>query len=193
MLAESGDDIFSLIYPLVEKFVDGDTLKKLNPPETRKTVSEMWLAGASYAEILNALNGKSARIHAGSQRRKVTVQHIVDICDGELAFDGMLVLGAIAEIVEDDLELFDTTIPDSIRLLQRRIKYGLPDELTVRVYELGFSERVIAQELSEVLKGLPVANRFMLIEQIKINRDELQRILDQYPAYFSEVLERYVD
>jgi POLQ-like helicase len=64
--------------------------------------------------------------------------HIVDACDGELAFDGMLILGAIAEVLETNFKLSGTTIANSVRMLQKRIKYGLPNSLSVRLYELGF-------------------------------------------------------
>lgn len=192
--SEGNDDdaIYSLLYPLIDKFIEGDTLKKISPDTQRTTLALMWIQGKSYQEIHAHLLENGAWLQAGSQRRKVLMSHVVDACDGELAFDGMLVLGAIAEILEGNSELLDTTIPNSVRMLQKRIKYGLPDSLSVRLYELGFADRVISQELKEFLSDKSVPNNYMLIQEFNRNADALSGIFDQYPAYFSDVLGKYM-
>jgi hypothetical protein len=191
---ENDDDvIYSLLYPLIEKFIDGDTLKKISPDTQRTALALMWIQGKSYQEIHTYLLENGAWLQAGSQRRKVLMSHVVDACDGELAFDGMLVLGAIAEILEGNSELLDTTIPDSVRMLQKRIKYGLSESLSVRLYELGFADRVISQELNEFFSGKSVRNNHMLKQEFKQNRNALSGIFAQYPAYFSDVCAKCMD
>jgi len=43
----------------------------------------------------------------------------------------------------------DTTIPDMIRSLQKKIKYGLNSDAAIKFYELGFSDRVLTQDLAD--------------------------------------------
>lgn len=189
--SESDDDLFVTLYPVIEKYIDGETLKKFSTEEARFLTSLGWILGKSYFTVLSELQAIGAKVIAGSQRRKITLPHIVDVCDGELAYDGMLVLGAIAELLEAVPEYSDTTIPDSLRLLQKRIKYGLPDKLSVRIYELGFSDRVVAQKLSGYMATKNVSNNYMLIQEIKNNMDEVRGILASYPSYFSDVLNKF--
>lgn len=189
--SEDDDELFSVLYPIIEKYIDGDTLKKISIHDSRKSIALNWIQGTSYAEILSNLNEDGAKIQAGSQRRNITIPNVVDICDGELAYDGMLILGAVAEILETDAEFTDTTIPDSIRLLQKRIKYGLPDPLSVRIFELGFCDRVIAQNLGKYLAQKNVLNNYSLIQEIKENLNEVSDIISQYPSYFSSVLDKF--
>jgi hypothetical protein len=61
----------------------------------------------------------------------------------------------------------------------------------VRVYELGFADRVISQELKEFFADKSVPNNYMLIHEFKQNRDALNDIFAGYPAYFSDVWARY--
>ena len=191
--SENDNELFSVLYPIIEKYIDGETLNKVSIQEARKSTALSWMIGKSYYEMLLDLYKVNAKIMAGSQRRKITLAHVVDICDGELSFDGMLILGAIAEILESDAKFVDTTIPDSIRLLQKRIKYGLPDSLSVRIYELGFSDRVIAQKLGKYMATKNAPDNDMLIQEIKNSMDDLKSIVSRYPVYFSEVLSSYED
>lgn len=186
------DDMFAQLTPIVEKFIEGTNLKKVVPETLRPQIMQTWISGASYAEIKDFIVTAGGKIQAGSKTRKLTIQHVVEICEGELAFDGMLILGAIAEVLESHAELQDTTIPDSVRMLQKRIKYGLPNELSVRVFELGFSERVIAQRIAAVLEAAPINNRYMLIEAVRNHQTQIEAELALFPAYFTEVLHRHV-
>lgn len=96
-------------------------------------------------------------------------------------------------MIENHPDLSDTTIPDSVRMLQKRIKYGLPTDLSVQIFELGFSERVIAQKVAAILQDTPIHNRYMLVQAIQDYADTLIELIDQYPAYFREVLNRHID
>jgi len=107
-------------------------------------------SGRPFYELLSLLNDAGARFGIGRNARYPTIEYVVDICENALAYDGMLVIGAVTELYTFGHPDDDAT-SDMLRNLQKRLKYGLPSSLPVMLYELGFSDRVIAIELSEVL------------------------------------------
>jgi hypothetical protein len=79
-------------------------------------------------------------------QRQPTIIHVVDICEGGLGFDGMLIVGAVADNFET-IRPGETNVPSLLRLLQKQIRYGLPSDNPIRFYEMGFADRAIAQSL----------------------------------------------
>ena len=79
-----------------------------------------------------------------------------------------------------------------IRLFQKQLKYGLPTQTIFTLYELGFSDRVIAQNLAKSL-NLTNATRRELIKELKTNRVNAEKVIDAYPSYFREQLKHCLD
>jgi len=77
-----------------------------------------------------------------------------------------------------------------LQLFQKRLKYGLPTEATIILYELGFSDRVIAQELSDLIVG---DSRTAVRRSLKEKQTNIEAVLERYPRYFTaEVFEKLV-
>ena len=72
-----------------------------------------------------------------------------------------------------------------LQLFQKRLKYGLPTETTIALYELGFSDRVIAQDLATSL-NLDATQKKDLVKALKKDRDGAMAIMENYPSYFQE-------
>lgn len=70
-------------------------------------------------------------------------------------------------------------------MFQKRLKYGLPTDATIALYELGFSDRAIAKELASSL-GLANQQRKDVKISIKSNRVSVLTVIDKYPRYFLE-------
>ena len=116
----------------------------------------------------------------------------------------MLLLGAIAEMLEawptitigqgdwsaDAISICNTTIPDMIRILQKKIKYGLNSKAAIVFYEMGFSDRVLAQEL---VSGYdPELDTSAKSDFISASKENIRTTLICYPSYFSTILETLV-
>ena len=99
------------------------------------------------------------------------------------------------------LSLIQSTI-EALRLLQgeeiviewfeliiKRIRYGLPRIRDIYIYELGFSDRIIAQEISAVLPVTTLDNKKAIKNALKINKTQIKEILIKYPSYFLQRLE----
>jgi len=94
-------------------------------------------------------------------------------------------VSALCEFVEM-LDREGTGDPiNRLQLFQKRLKYGLPTETTIALYELGFSDRVISQDLAASL-NLTATQKNDLVKAFKKNRDAAMVVMKKYPAYFQE-------
>ena len=110
--------------------------------------------------------------------------------ENALGFDGAHVLGAITE-------LFGLLVPDSedgpvtlLQGLQKRFKYGLPSGAPIVLYEAGFSDRSLAQDLARLVPG--VTSRSTMRDALRAERETVAATLSGYPQYFMRVFERVV-
>ena len=117
----------------------------------------------------------------GTQRREFKIDHVVEVCEGVLAYDGALVVSAVCELVQDDTG----EQVNRLKLFQKRLKYGLPSETTIALYELGFSDRVIVQDLVASL-NLAATQKKDIVKVLKQNREEANLAVEKYPRYFQE-------
>jgi len=72
-----------------------------------------------------------------------------------------------------------------LQLFQKRLKYGLPTATTIALYELGFSDRVIAQDLATSL-NLDATQKKNLVNALKKDRDGARAVMEKYPSYFQD-------
>ena len=72
-----------------------------------------------------------------------------------------------------------------LQLFQKRLKYGLPTETTIALYELGFSDRVIAQDLAASL-NLSGTQKRDLVKALNQDLDGANAVMGKYPSYFQE-------
>ena len=99
-------------------------------------------------------------------------------------------MGALCEFIETlDSEGTDDLI-SRLQLFQKRLKYGLPTETTITLYELGFSDRVISQDLTMSL-NLSVSQKKDVIKALKQNQDEAIAVIEKYPTYFLERMNEF--
>ena len=61
----------------------------------------------------------------------------------------------------------------------------IPTETTIAIYELGFSDRVIAQDLAASL-NLTATQKKDLVKALKKDRDGARAVMEKYPNYFQE-------
>ncbi len=181
------EEIIVASWPIIEKNIQNRTFKKCDPPEILRDVVVEWIRGKPFHELFAILSSANARIIAKTQRRRFKLDHIIDICENAFAYDGTLVLGAIAEIIELIRPENTGDLISKLQELQKRLKYGLPSSSAITLYELGFADRVIAIDISLFFEG-DSPNKYAIIRGIKENEHEIRRIIDKYPAYFQMIL-----
>lgn len=177
-------EALDLVWPLLTQHINGGVFTKFDKPEVLKEIVHGWIIGKSFSDLLKIVHKRKTKMIWGSRRREFKIDHIVDVCEGTLAYDCALLVGALCEFIEtlgqDDTE--DNI--DRIQLFQKRIKYGLPNESTIKLYELGFSDRVIAQELDAAICPIDGSN-YNVKKHLRVFHSEALGVLAKYPSYFT--------
>lgn len=168
---------------MLTRHINSGVFTKFDKPEVLKEIAHGWISGKPFSDLLKIIHKREAKMIWGTRRREFKIDHVVDVCEGALAYDGALVVGALSEFIEtlgqdDTVELIS-----HLQVFQKRLKYGLPTETTIALYELGFSDRVIAQDLATSL-NLAATEKKDLVKALKKDREGAKVVLEKYPSYF---------
>lgn len=178
-------DALDLAWPLLTRHINSGVFTKFDKPEVLKEIAHGWISGKPFGDLLKIIRERKAKMIWGTRRREFKIDHVVDVCEGTLAYDGALVVGAVCEFIETLDQDGTGDLIDRLQLFQKCLKYGLPTETTIALYELGFSDRVIAQDLTTSL-NLNATQKKDLVKALKKDRDGARAVMEKYPSYFQE-------
>lgn len=181
------DELMHAVWPIVCRKIKNKTFKKCNSLEALENLTHNWINGVSFHEILSGIKSEGAKLIAKSQTREYKIGHIVEVCENALAFDGMLIIGAISEVVSLTLGEDAKDLIRSLQELQKRLKYGLPNLESITLFELGFADRVVSSELALFISPRFI-NRKSVLQEIKNNEQSIRGVLDRFPSYYSSAL-----
>jgi hypothetical protein len=176
-------DALDLAWPLLTRHIKSGVFTKFDKPEVLKEIAHGWINGKPFSDLLKIIRKRKAKMVWGTRRREFKIDHVVDVCEGTLAYDGALVVGAVCEFIETLDQDGTGDLINRLQLFQKRLKYGLPTETTIALYELGFSDRVIAQDLAASL-NMAATQKKDLVKALKKDRDGARVVMEKYPAYF---------
>ena len=178
-------EALDLAWPLLTRHINGGVFTKFDKPEVLKEIVHGWISGKPFSDLLKIIRKRKAKMIWGTRRREFKIDHVVDVCEGTLAYDGALVVGAVCEFIETLDQDGTGELINRLQLFQKRLKYGLPTETTIALYELGFSDRVISQDLAASL-NLAATQKNDLVKALKQDRDGANAVMEKYPRYFQE-------
>jgi replicative superfamily II helicase len=174
-----------ILWPLSIKILDSESLDKLVGEDAGIFIAKKWISGKSYVGILDLATEKGYQFIYRNKATQLKVENILDVCDGALGYDLMLIVGAIADLMESIFSFGEQA--DEVRMLQRSLKLGLSSSLEHWLFAQGLSDRVICKDLAEwiVLLGdeKDIGDSFFLN-----HKDYLGSILDGYPTVFSRAV-----
>jgi hypothetical protein len=185
--SETEEELLGLIWSCAVKHIQNDNFRKWRPLESLAVLARGWIKGESFGSLHDAMIAAGAKIGLKSRTRSPKVEHIVEMGESALGFDAAHVLGAIVDIcglVRPGDE--EAPVP-LLHKLQKRLKYGLPSESAVVLYEAGFSDRVLSIELASVIGD--ATNRSAMTLSLRRLRAEVVSALRRYPRYYSRVLD----
>jgi superfamily II DNA/RNA helicase len=183
--------LFEFFWPIIAINVHNPNFSKCNTPSALAVLGNSWIQGKTFELLYKEFIESGAKYMAGTQLWSYKIEDVIDICENGLAYHGILMLSAIIELIPSlEIEEGDGLI-DAIRILQKKIKYGLPDQMAIMLYELGFADRVVAIELSTLLIDIPV-EKDIVVHSLKAKQAEVFQKLNLYPSYFSEVYKNQV-
>jgi len=187
---DSSDDLLSLIWPLLVRLSDASRVHDTEPPTAIENLARRWLSGEPFGKLLDGMAADGAKYPYGKQRRDFDIDMVVEICEQSFGFEFALLLAAIRESFaarasEDDSEKFKGLAD----LLQKRLKYGLRSQDSISYFEAGFAERVVAQAIADEIRWESASNTFNARRLVRENKDDVARILRDFPSYFTSVFE----
>ncbi len=181
-------EILDLAWPLLTQHINGGVFTKFDKPEVLKEIAHGWISGVTFNDLLKIIHKHKTKMIWGTRRREFKIDHVVDVCEGTLAYDGALLIGALCEFIETLDQDSTTELINRLQLLQKRLKYGLPTESTIALYELGFSDRVISQDLAKSI-NLKEFQKNEVLNALKQDQDGARAMMEKYPTYFKERME----
>ena len=191
LAAQSEGELFDITWPLIADYIHNRTFNKFDRKNILKEIAKQWISGTPFFKLFQIADKNACRLGKGKSPRKVKIENIVDICESGIAYDGALLVSAICEFVEF-LDRNDTSdLIDQLQTFQKRLKYGLPEETAVALYELGFSDRVISQDLTTSIKLTSTQGKD-LVGTLKQNKKVAKTVLRKYPSYFQDRLNQLV-
>lgn len=179
-------ELLDNLWPILAENIHNSVFVKCNQPKVIREIAFEWIQGRSYSDLFVMIHDSGAKIIAKTKRRNFKMDHIVDICDNGFAYEGTLIVGAIADFLELIQQENMSELQEKLHTLQKRLKYGLASPMAITLYEMGFSDRVVSMALSQVFEDL-VPDRDIILRTLKTRQEQIFEVLDHYPLYFSEV------
>ena len=184
---ENEKEIINLIWPLFVNYIGG-IFKRFDDHELLKEIVYEWICGKTFEELLQIVHKRKYKMIWGTQRRKkVEIDDIVNLCENSISYDSILIVNAICEFLPS-LTQENKELLHRLQILQKRLKYGLPTETTIILYELGFSDRVIVQDIEYTLNLISTQKNELLAELSKKRTEAIMKI-NKYPMYFQKKME----
>lgn len=183
-LANSTDpiDVLKLLWPVIHKY--STNLPRSITEDLLLQACILWISGKGFPGILNYLSGEKFG------NRHATVDHIVDLCENSYGFEGSVIVGTCIEL----LELIDSGVPvnrDLLLPLQKMLKYGLPEDFQMKLYEMGLSDRNLVIDIASMVKS--EKRVYSEDEILPALRNEKERIKSHIKANFPAYFERKFD
>jgi superfamily II DNA/RNA helicase len=191
LAAVNENEILKLIWPLLTLYIHNGVFRKFDNQEVLLEITQLWTEGQPFHFLLETIQERKSKLIWGKRYRDFKIEHVVEVCEGGLAYDGALIINAIIEIIELVNPEGNDELINRLQLFQKKLKYGLSDELTISIYELGFTDRVIANEISKVISSNP--NKKDVLYGLRSNSKKVDSILKKYPTYYSEVFKHIVE
>ncbi len=176
-------ELFKNIWNIFDQHISNVRYRYISDREKVKQSVFGWVNGVSYKKLYKILNNQKI-----SSNRKMSMEYCVEIFEGGISFEGATILNSIKELLPENglneslNRLFDQ--------LEKQVKYGLPDIKSVNLYELGFRDRCVAQELSALITEGD--NKSSIRLELLEKKDIVCQLLSNYPSYFMNIFERII-
>ena len=192
IVAENNNEIIEALWEIMKIYIHNNSFNKFNKPDILLEMVKKWISGRSFSEIYQFSKDNDCKLGYSARPRKIKIENIVDIFEGGIAYDASLFVSTLAEFTNllernDKIKLFNI-----LQFFQKHLKYGLPTKTAIALYEMGFADRVIAQDLALSL-GLISIEKQEIIKELKKNKEKSQEVMAKYPSYFQNEMLRILD
>jgi len=168
-------------WQLFGELIDNQFFHAVLPVTMPFELAELWVEGTPYRQIIEMSKSSGGTKPWGTTRRAVAPLDVMEFVEKTLSFDCSLILSAIAQFLFGSDSRSDEG--DSLRLFQKAMKYGIPEWLSISVFEAGLADRVIAQGVARELRAAGYTERFAA-EAFASERKVIENAITGCPAYF---------
>jgi hypothetical protein len=191
-MLDSMDEMLDVLWPILVQLSSDKRLGEATPADALQGLARGWLAGAAFKDLLGELEEHDAVLPHGRGQQRFSIDVVVDICEQTFAFEFALFLAAIKESYAEAIEDVSAAIEfaEQVDLLQKRLKYGLPSRDAISYFEIGFSERVVAQQVAGAVFWESATSTADARSLLSKYYEDVETVLGEYPAYFSSVFAR---
>lgn len=160
-------ELFTLLFPQQSNISEENFMVIINK----------WNEGKLYIDIYNELE------------KSIPLNQIEKICAKTISYDFSFLIGNIIDAIGDR----DDKLCDSLALLQKQIKYGVPNRFKVLICENIFDERYLSNLIEEMINSTAnIRNEKQLKRVMQANEAKILLLLEEFPEYFSRRFKEYV-
>ncbi len=163
------EDLLSMIVELYLQ-INGDFKYK----EHIQSICQKWIAGQIPIEISN--------------EEAIEIPEVESLCNKRISYEMNFLIGNICDLIvvdEDDETQVDPR--KLLTLLQKKVKYGVPNMTAISICESVFYDRLLSIEFAQILSDTNIGAD-KILNKLKFHREEIFSCLNSYPEYFRDRL-----
>ena len=185
----SENELLDFIVRMIIKYSSPRQLHKIIKNEDAVEIAKMWIKGDEYYIIQSIAHLCDYKIVRKNREVIVSVEEIASICEGDFGYTASIIINSICEILKSNDTIDEKNdedicleLAEKLQKLSQRLKYGLPEQTDIYVYELGFNDRFLAQEIRKIIGSFTKKNEVK--KAIKRNSERINVLLNDYPSVF---------
>lgn len=190
--AETEKEFVNMLLEKILELSGNPTLNRLLKTasfEDIENILMLWVRGKSYQKILEYCNETDIQILRRKKLKPIELNEIIEICDNGFGYSLILPMNAIRVFFDFDEEHED--VANAITELSKKMKYGLPDLISINLFEIGFSDRVVAQLLANKFKEIKFLKKSRIKKILHQKYEVFEQILYPFPQYFVNILNQF--
>lgn len=139
-----------------------------------QSICKKWIDGQTPMEINN--------------KETIGIAEVESLCNKRISYEMNFLIGNICDLIEVDGENEEQVDQrNSLTLLQKKVKYGVPNMTAISICESVFNDRLLAIELAQILSDANIGTD-KILNMLKAHSEEIFSCLDSYPEYFKDRL-----
>lgn len=184
-LSQTIFDVFEVCFSLILELGRYKLFESIQPQDELYLISNAWIQGKSYESILDSLKESDCFVQSKTKRAAIKLNHLIDYFDNALAYESVLIVGAVADMLE--LSYKDEQTAGRVRDLQTSLKMGLPNSLSKWFYQNGIIDREICKRIANELQTQGISPDETNPRRLRHHSQLINSILSEFPSYFANV------
>lgn len=181
------DELLTFSLQMIWKYCSSVKMHKYEKQDDVVQIAKLWMQGESYYSILQHSSQNSFQVYRGTKLRPVEIDDITSVCDSDFGYTSSVIINTICEIISLKESEESTEAVETLKQIMQCLKYGLSDRTAIFIYELGFNDRYLAQEIAKMIGTS--SKKSDAREMIKKQKNKIKVLLNEYPSVYIDRIE----